>query len=199
MWTCVSTSPGSREASPQSCTSASRGTSDSRHTATILSASTSSAPLSIPCGVTIRFDRKACAIILIIRDFSAFKDTQLMPGNPVFMQQAIDLATESVTSGRGGPFGAVIVRDGDVLAVGSNLVTTSNDPTAHAEVVAIRNACTKLNLFALTGCDIYTSCEPCPMCLAAIYWARLGAVYYGNTAADAAAIGFDDAFLYDEI
>ena len=122
-----------------------------------------------------------------------------MPGNPIFMQQAIDLATENVRSGRGGPFGAVIVRDGDVVAVGSNLVTASNDPTAHAEVVAIRNACTKLNTFALTGCEIYTSCEPCPMCLAAVYWARLGAIYYGNTAADAAAAGFDDAFLYDEI
>ena len=122
-----------------------------------------------------------------------------MPGNPVFMQQAIDLATENVLSGRGGPFGAVIVRDGDVVAVGSNLVTVSNDPTAHAEVVAIRNACNTLGTFALTGCEIYTSCEPCPMCLAAVYWARLGAIYFGNTAADAAAAGFDDAFLYDEI
>jgi guanine deaminase len=122
-----------------------------------------------------------------------------MPGNPVFMQQAIDLATDNVLSGRGGPFGAVIVREGDVVAVGSNLVTASNDPTAHAEVVAIRNACTELNTFSLIGCEIYTSCEPCPMCLAAVYWARLDAIYYGNTAADAAAAGFDDAFLYDEI
>jgi tRNA(Arg) A34 adenosine deaminase TadA len=136
---------------------------------------------------------------LIIRDFRAFKERNFMPGNPVFMQQAIDLATENVHSGRGGPFGAVIVRDGDVVAVGSNLVTASNDPTAHAEVVAIRNACTELNTFALTGCEIYTSCEPCPMCLAAVYWARLGAIYYGNTAADAAAAGFDDAYLYNEI
>jgi tRNA(Arg) A34 adenosine deaminase TadA len=115
------------------------------------------------------------------------------------MQQAIDLATENVLSGRGGPFGAVIVRDGEVVATGFNLVTTNNDPTAHAEVVAIRNACTKLGTFALTGGEIYTSCEPCPMCLTAVYWARLGAIYYGNTAADAAAAGFDDAFLYDEI
>ena len=122
-----------------------------------------------------------------------------MPGNPVFMQQAIALATENVLSGRGGPFGAVIVHNGEVVATGSNLVTASNDPTAHAEVVAIRNACAKLNTFALTGCDIYTSCEPCPMCLAAVYWSRLGAVYYGNTAADAANAGFDDAFLYGEI
>jgi guanine deaminase len=122
-----------------------------------------------------------------------------MPGNPAFMQQAIALATESVTSGRGGPFGAVIVRNGEVLAVGSNLVTATNDPTAHAEVVVIRNACTKLGSFSLKGCEIYTSCEPCPMCLAAIYWARMDAIYYGNTAADAAAAGFDDAFLYDEM
>jgi tRNA(Arg) A34 adenosine deaminase TadA len=122
-----------------------------------------------------------------------------MPGNPVFMQQAIDLATENVLSGRGGPFGAVIVHNGEVVATGSNLVTSSNDPTAHAEVTAIRNACTKLGTFALSGCEIYTSCEPCPMCLAAVYWARLHAIYYGNTAADAADAGFDDAFLYDEI
>src|SRR5580698_5498761 len=112
MWTCVSTSPGSRASSPQSCTSASRGTSDARHTATILPASISSAAATVPCGVTTRFDRNACAIILIIRDFRVFKDTQLMHGNPVFMQQAIDLATENVLSGRGGPFGAVIVCDG---------------------------------------------------------------------------------------
>jgi len=122
-----------------------------------------------------------------------------MPGNPVFMQQAIALATDNVLSGRGGPFGAIIVRDGKVVATGSNMVTTTNDPTAHAEVVAIRNACLTLGTFALTGCEIYTSCEPCPMCLAAIYWARLSAIYYGNTAADAANAGFDDAFLYDEI
>jgi tRNA(Arg) A34 adenosine deaminase TadA len=115
------------------------------------------------------------------------------------MQQAIALATESVTSGRGGPFGAVIVRNGEVLAAGSNLVTATNDPTAHAEVVVIRNACTKLGSFSLEGCEIYTSCEPCPMCLAAIYWARMDAIYYGSTAADAAAAGFDDAFLYEEM
>jgi guanine deaminase len=122
-----------------------------------------------------------------------------MPGNPAFMQQAIALAIESVNSGRGGPFGAVIVRNGEVLTAGSNLVTATNDPTAHAEVVVIRNACTKLGSFSLKGCEIYTSCEPCPMCLAAIYWARMDAIYYGSTAADAAAAGFDDAFLYDEM
>lgn len=123
----------------------------------------------------------------------------IMQGNPAFMQQAIALATENALSGRGGPFGSVIVRDGEVIATGANQVTTTNDPTAHAEVVAIRNACAKLGVFNLQGCQIYTSCEPCPMCLAAVYWARMDAIFYGNTAADAAAAGFDDAFLYDEM
>jgi guanine deaminase len=122
-----------------------------------------------------------------------------MQGNPEFMQQAIALATENVTSGRGGPFGAVIVKDGEVVSTGSNQVTASNDPTAHAEVVAIRNACAALGTFQLDGCEIYTSCEPCPMCLAAIYWSRCKTIYFGNNAADAARVGFDDAFLYDEI
>jgi tRNA(Arg) A34 adenosine deaminase TadA len=122
-----------------------------------------------------------------------------MQGNSEFMQQAIALAVENVTSGRGGPFGAVVVKDGKVIATGVNLVTASNDPTAHAEVTAIRNACTALAAFQLEGCEVYTSCEPCPMCLAAIYWARCEAIYYGNTAADAAKVGFDDAFLYDEM
>jgi guanine deaminase len=120
-------------------------------------------------------------------------------GNPIFMQQAIALATENVTTGAGGPFGAVVVRDGVVIATGANRVTLNNDPTAHAEVMAIRAACQALNTFQLTGCAVYTSCEPCPMCLAAIYWARCSAIYYGNTAADAAAIGFDDSFLYAEV
>jgi guanine deaminase len=115
------------------------------------------------------------------------------------MQQAIALATENVNSGRGGPFGAVIVRDGRVIATGVNLVTSSNDPTAHAEVVAIREACKMLGDFQLHGCIVYTSCEPCPMCLSALYWSRCDAVYYGNSAADAAAIGFDDAFLYHQL
>ncbi len=122
-----------------------------------------------------------------------------MQGNPVFMQQAITLATENVLSGRGGPFGAVIVRDGKVIATGANQVTATNDPTAHAEVVAIRNACAMLAAFELHGCHIYTSCEPCPMCLAAIYWARCEAIFFGNTAADAADAGFDDSMLYHEI
>jgi guanine deaminase len=122
-----------------------------------------------------------------------------MQGNPEFMRQAIALATENVSSGRGGPFGAVIVRDGRVVATGVNQVTVTNDPTAHAEVVAIRKACAELGGFSLEGCEMYTSCEPCPMCLAAIYWSRMDAIFFGNTAADAAAAGFDDAFLYDEL
>ncbi len=122
-----------------------------------------------------------------------------MQGNPEFMRQAIALATENVSSGRGGPFGAVIVRDGAVVATGVNQVTVTNDPTAHAEVVAIRRACAELGVFSLEGCEMYTSCEPCPMCLAAIYWSRMDAIFFGNTAADAAAAGFDDAFLYEEL
>ena len=122
-----------------------------------------------------------------------------MQGNPIFMQQAIRLATENVTSGNGGPFGCVIVRNGEVVATGTNQVTRDNDPTAHAEVVAIRAACSKLGSFQLAECEVYTSCEPCPMCLAALYWSRCSAIYYGNSAADAASIGFDDAYLYDEL
>jgi guanine deaminase len=120
-------------------------------------------------------------------------------GNPEFMRQAIDLATTNVTSGRGGPFGAVVVKDGAVIATGANQVTATNDPTAHAEVTAIRNACQALGTFVLEGCDVYTSCEPCPMCLAAIYWARCRAIFYGCNAQDAARAGFDDAFLYAEM
>ena len=122
-----------------------------------------------------------------------------MEGRSEFMQQAIALAVENVTSGRGGPFGAVIVKDGKVIATGANQVTATNDPTAHAEVTAIRNACASLEAFQLEGCDIYSSCEPCPMCLAAIYWARCRTIYYGCTAADAAKAGFDDAYLYEEL
>ena len=122
-----------------------------------------------------------------------------MQGNPIFMEKAIALATENVVSGRGGPFGAVIVRNGEIVATGANLVTATNDPTAHGEIVAIRNACTALKDFRLNGCHIYSSCEPCPMCLATIYWARCDAIFYGSSAADAAAAGFDDAFLYEEM
>lgn len=115
-----------------------------------------------------------------------------------FMREAIRLADESVKRG-GGPFGAVIVKDGEIIAGGSNSVTINNDPTAHAEVSTIREACRKLGTFDLTGCTIYTSCEPCPMCLGAIYWAHLDRIYYGNDRKDAAKIGFDDNFIYEEI
>jgi guanine deaminase len=118
--------------------------------------------------------------------------------NP-FMARAIQLSMENVDSGRGGPFGAVVVRDAAIIAEGANRVTSANDPTAHAEVVAIREACQKLGVFALDGCEIYSSCEPCPMCLAAIYWARLSRVYFGNADADASRIGFDDSLIYREL
>lgn len=116
----------------------------------------------------------------------------------VFMSEAIRLATESVANG-GGPFGAVIVKDGEIVATGVNRVTALCDPTAHAEVSAIREACRRLQVFKLDGCDIYTSCEPCPMCLSAIYWAGLRHIYYGGTQQDAAQIDFDDNFIYEEI
>lgn len=118
--------------------------------------------------------------------------------NP-FMARAIELSVDNVKSGSGGPFGAVIVKEGKVIAEASNRVTATNDPTAHAEVLAIREASQKLETFDLHGCEIYTSCEPCPMCLGAIYWARLDRVFFGNRAADAANIGFSDAFIYEEI
>src|SRR3954467_1474846 len=114
------------------------------------------------------------------------------------MRQAIALATANVAAG-GGPVGAVVVRNGEVLATGVNQVTATNDPTAHAEVVAIRAACAKLATFQLTSCVVYSSCEPCPMCLAALYWSRCQAVFYGNSAGDAASIGFDDSFLYQQV
>ncbi len=115
-----------------------------------------------------------------------------------FMRRAIELSLKSVENG-GGPFGAVIVKDGKIIAEASNSVTKDNDPTAHAEVNAIRQAAKKLGTFDLSGCEIYTSCEPCPMCLGAIYWARLDKIYYANTREDAKNIGFDDSFIYDEI
>ena len=114
------------------------------------------------------------------------------------MRYAIDLANKNVENG-GGPFGAVIARNGEVVATGVNRVTANNDPTAHAEVSAIRAASAKLETFDLSGCEIYTSCEPCPMCLGAIYWAHLDKIYYANNKTDAANIGFDDSFIYDEI
>jgi len=117
--------------------------------------------------------------------------------NP-FMARAIQLSLDNVLSGQGGPFGAVVVKNDTIVAEGVNRVTASNDPTAHAEVVAIRSACAKLGTFALKGCEIYTSCEPCPMCLGAIYWAHIARIYFGNVAAEASKIGFDDSFIYHE-
>jgi len=118
--------------------------------------------------------------------------------NPAYLRRAIELARENILAGTGGPFAALIVRDGEVIAEAANSVTSTNDPTAHGEINAIRKACAALGVFSLVGCEIYSSCEPCPMCLAAIYWARLGALYYGSDQQDAAKAGFDDAFLYEE-
>ena len=119
--------------------------------------------------------------------------------NPEFMREAIRLSVSNMQAGHGGPFGAVMVKDGQIIARGFNQVTSTHDPTCHAEVDAIRKACKELGTFQLNGCDLYTSCEPCPMCLGAIYWARPARVFYGNTKADAAAIGFDDQFIYEEL
>jgi guanine deaminase len=123
----------------------------------------------------------------------------LMSDRQKLMQYAVDLAVENVRSGKGGPFAAIVVRNGEIIAEGANHVTTWNDPTAHAEVVAIREACKKLGTFQLDDCEVYTTCEPCPMCMGAIYWARPKVVYYACHQADAADAGFDDQFIYDEI
>jgi guanine deaminase len=116
-----------------------------------------------------------------------------------FMREAIRLSIQMMRRGKGGPFGAVVVRNGKVVGRGSNQVTSTNDPTAHAEILAIREACKRLKTFQLEDCELYTSCEPCPMCLSAIYWARLGRVFYANTRQDAARIDFDDEFIYREV
>ncbi len=123
----------------------------------------------------------------------------LQTPNAEFLRRAIQLATENAAAGAGGPFGAVIVRDGRIVGAGVNTVTASCDPTAHAEVNAIRAAARALGNFSLAGCQLYTSCEPCPMCLAAAYWARIETIYYGASAADAARAGFDDALFYEEL
>jgi guanine deaminase len=133
-----------------------------------------------------------------LRDAGKLKYVHENAANPEFMQRAIAIALENVRNG-GGPFGTVIARDGRIVAEGVNRVTATNDPTAHAEVVAIRAACVELGAFQLKGCDLYTTCEPCPMCLGAIYWARPARVFYASSAGDAAAAGFDDAFIYDEL
>src|SRR6266446_6394054 len=116
-----------------------------------------------------------------------------------FMREAIRLSIQMMRRGKGGPFGAVVVKSGKIIGRGCNQVTSLNDPTAHAEIVAIRDACRRLKTFDLRGCDLYTSCEPCPMCLSAAYWARLRKIFYGNTRKDAARIAFDDNFIYREV
>src|SRR5579859_4686618 len=121
------------------------------------------------------------------------------PAPDSFMARAIELSLENIRSNQGGPFAALIVKDAEIISEGTNRVTSTNDPTAHAEIVAIREACRKLKHFDLSGCEIYATCEPCPMCLGAIYWARLAKIYFANTAADAAKIGFDDSAIYREI
>ena len=157
-----------------------------------------------------RVERKVCAILsmfpqgtpegAICEDLRCTRK-DLMPLKPdtELMQRAIDLATQNVLSGGGGPFAALIVRDGKVIAEAVNTVTATYDPTAHGEVNAIRKACAQLKAFTLEGCEIYTSSEPCPMCLAAIYWARIQAIYFGNTCEDAARAGFDDSRLYQQV
>jgi tRNA(Arg) A34 adenosine deaminase TadA len=119
--------------------------------------------------------------------------------NQPFMQEALRLSLEMMRAGKGGPFGAVVVKDGHIIGRGCNQVTSTNDPTAHAEIVAIRDACRQLGSFRLDGCELYASCEPCPMCLSAIYWARIAKIFYSATRKDAAAAGFRDDFIYDEI
>lgn len=130
---------------------------------------------------------------------SVYKSPHSEEEQQAFMQRAVELGYEGCSNEKGGPFGCVIVKDGQIVGEGFNQVTSSNDPTAHAEMVAIRAACKNLNDFQLKGCEVYTSCEPCPMCLGAIYWARPDAIFFGNTKEEAAAIGFDDHFIYEEI
>jgi tRNA(Arg) A34 adenosine deaminase TadA len=116
-----------------------------------------------------------------------------------FMRHAIELSRDNMNANKGGPFGAVVVKDGEIIGKGANSVTSINDPTAHAEIVAIRNACETIDSYSLEGCEIYSSCEPCPMCLAAIYWSRIDKVYFANTHEDAAKVDFDDSFLYQQM
>lgn len=127
------------------------------------------------------------------------KQDSLLPHTYHYMKRAIELSRENILKGKGGPFAALVVKDGVIIAEGTNLVTSTNDPTAHAEIVAIRKACEVLGSFQLTGCEVYTSCEPCPMCLGALYWARPARIYYANTRSDAAEAGFDDSYIYSEL
>ncbi len=119
--------------------------------------------------------------------------------NTAFMDEAIRLSVETMSEGKDGPFGAVVVKDNNIIGRGANAVISTNDPTAHAEIIAIREASKNIGSFTLEGCEIYTSCEPCPMCLAAVYWARINTIYYANTRHDARAAGFDDVHLYEEV
>jgi len=132
---------------------------------------------------------------------SAIGTTELKDKNMhnKFMQRAIELSIENVKTNKGGPFGVVIVKNDEIIAQGTNLVTSTNDPTAHAEIVAIRSACNTLQRFHIPDCVMYTSCEPCPMCLSACYWAHIKTIYYGNTKQDAATIDFDDSFIYEQL
>jgi len=139
-----------------------------------------------------KFLDEASKLVHLNEDLEVSNHTQ-------FMDQAIKIAIQGVVKNDGGPFGCIIVKDGKIIGSGNNKVTSSNDPTAHAEIIAIRDACQKLNSFQLDDCVIYTSCEPCPMCLGAIYWARPKKVYYGSNKSDAAKIGFDDDFIYKEL
>jgi guanine deaminase len=148
------------------------------------------------CATGVLFSKKYLTFVVFNSKSNYY--TQIMQENP--MQKAIALSLENIKKGLGGPFGAVIVdKNGKMIGEGANCVTSTNDPTAHAEMVAIRNACTNMANFSLEGATIYTSCEPCPMCLAAIYWARIDKIVYANSREDAAAIGFDDQLIYDEI
>jgi tRNA(Arg) A34 adenosine deaminase TadA len=149
-----------------------------------------------------RLESGACVLYwACFRFYSYIKSRSVMqtPANPEFLRRAIRLATQNVVTGAGGPFGAVVMRGGRIVAEGVNTVTATLDPTAHAEVNAIRAAAQALGSFTLTDCQLYTSCEPCPMCLAAAYWARIEAIYYGASSADAARAGFDDVFIYEEL
>ncbi len=130
---------------------------------------------------------------------TAYNERQGMNSEQEFMREAIRLSIENVRSGRGGPFAALVVKNNKIIARGTNCVTSTNDPTAHAEIAAIREACKILGTFQLDGCEVYTSCEPCPMCLGALYWARPAKVFFGSSKEDAANIGFDDSFIYDEL
>jgi tRNA(Arg) A34 adenosine deaminase TadA len=150
--------------------------------------------------MAIRIERNACAILCLLSPSKEVKGKLAIPTppNPEFLRRAIALATENVVTGAGGPFAAVIVHEGRIVGEGVNTVTAAGDPTAHSEINAIRAAAKALGAFTLAGCELYTSCQPCPMCLAACYWARLDRIYYGASAADAARAGFDDAFQYEE-